>query len=61
MEGKWQCPGCLKIKHPLALKSRCLTQIQVERWTGYCIRCCCVNNIRGKDCSDPGYQWWLLQ
>lgn len=50
-----KCPACLR---RISLKSRCLIQIKVKRWNGYCIRCCCLNQIRGKDCDDPrGLAW----
>ena len=45
------CLGCKKdLSQPYQLRSRCLTQHILKRWTGYCVRCCCLNHIKGKEC-----------
>jgi hypothetical protein len=44
------CRACLR---PAYLRSRCLMQINVKMSWPYCIKCCCLNNLRDKPCNDP--------
>ena len=56
---EWICLGCQRTNKPYALKSRCFMQIKTNRWNGFCSRCCCLNNIRGKECEDPSGLGWV--
>lgn len=57
----WLCPGCEKKLRWGHLKSRCLMQLQSNKWNGHCSTCCCLNSRRNRPCDDPTGLGWVRE